>query len=671
MDNATLISLYGMMLRIRRVEERIAERYGEDKMKCPTHLSIGQEAVAAGMCAHLTDSDIVYSTHRNHAHYLAKGGDMRAMIAEMYGKETGCAHGRGGSMHLIDVSRGMYGASAIVDGSLPLPVGAALAFQLRKQPHVGVAFFGDAGPEGGIFHESMNFAALRKLPVIFLCENNQYSTMTRLEERQCVPIVERAVGYGMPGVRVDGNDVVEMYRVAGEAVARARKGGGPTLIEATTYRWREHVEHNTAIMKRDPAELLHWQARDPLDRCIVDLEKRGIASQAYDLIPEVGREVSAAFEFAEESPVPKVADLMRGVGDELPDVAEPARPTVGRRLKYTEAVAEASVQAMEADDDIFLMGLHVTDANGVFGTTKPAHLRFPDRVFETPISEAALTNIATGAALSGMRPLHVHARNDFLLLCMGQLFNEQAKWCYMSGGQMRAPVVTRAIIGRSRGQGCQHSQSLQSLFGHFPGMHVVAPSNAFDAKGMLMTALAGHTPVIFLEHRLCHPVATVVPEEPYRVPFGKARIVREGSDVTIVALLQMVYEAEQAAAQLEKFGISAEVIDLRSVRPWDKETVLASVRKTGRVIVADTGWMDYGLSSEVAAHVSEHAFGALKGPPKRIALPACPTPMSEILETAFYPGSREIVIEALTLLGREIPDDLKAGFATEAISSAF
>jgi TPP-dependent pyruvate/acetoin dehydrogenase alpha subunit/pyruvate/2-oxoglutarate/acetoin dehydrogenase E1 component len=665
--------LYHEMLRIRRVEERIAERYDEEKMKCPTHLSTGQEAVAVGVCDHLTREDIIFSTHRCHAHYLAKGGDLNRMIAEMYGKETGCAHGRGGSMHLIDVEAGMFGASAIVDGSLPLPVGVAWAFKLREQERVGVAFFGDAAVEPGGFHESLNFAAFHKLPVVFVCENNDYSTMTLRHERQHVPIAERAASYGMPGVRVDGNDIVEVYRVAGEAIARARTGEGPTLIEAVTYRWREHVEHNKGIMTRPRGEMLHWMARDPLRRCLEDMNVRR-REEPYtfeEMEKWIATEIDDAFAFAEMSPSPKVEEILRGVGDELLDVAEPPRLDSGRVVSYASAIADATVQAMEHDEHVIVYGLHTTDLNGIFGTTKSAHDRFPGRVFDTPISEASLTAIGMGMALVGMRPLHVHARDDFMLVAMGPLMNELAKWSYMSGGQLHAPMVIRGIIGRSRGQGCQHSQSLQSIFGHFPGLHVVAPSNAFDAKGMLMTALSGNTPTIFLEHRLCHPMEAFVPEESYRVPFGKARIVREGSDVTIVALLQMVYEAEAAADQLKRHGVSAEVIDLRTIRPWDKETVLASVLKTGRLIVADTGWMDYGLSSEVTAHVCEHAFGALEAAPIRIALPACPTPMAEPLENAYYPGSREIVIRALRLAGREVPTDLRSDFATDGISGPF
>lgn len=668
-----LLRAYQTMLLIRVVEERIAERYDEDKMKCPTHLSIGQEAVAVGVMMHMTDEDVIFSTHRCHAHYLAKGGDVKRMMAEMYGKETGCARGRGGSMHLIDVERGMYGSSAIVGGSMPLPLGAALAFQLRGEKRFGAAFFGDAGIEPGVFHECMNFAALRKLPILFVCEDNDYSTMTRRHERQCVPIAERAVGYGIPGVRVDGNDVQAVYVAAKIAAERARASMGPSFIEATTYRWREHVEHNKGIMSRPAEELQYWKARCPLERCRRELESGGIHAEIMDkMLLDVGIKVDEAFRFAEESPFPLPANILSDVGDGVAEIPETPPTIEERTLTTAEAVAEATVQAMEADPSIFVFGLHVTDPNGVFGTTKLAFERFgTSRVFETPISEAALTGVAGGAAMLGMRPLHVHARNDFLLLCLDQLGNQLSKWHYMSGGQLKVPVVIRAIVGRSRGQGCQHSQSLQSLFAHFPGLHVVAPSNAYDAKGMLFTALTGDCPVIFLEHRMCHTLRNAVPIDPYRLPFGKARVTRTGKDLTIVTILQMVYEAERAAETLAEMGVSAEVIDLRSIRPWDTKTVCASVRKTGRVIVADTGWTEFGISAEIASRVTESEFHHLKAAPVRIGLPECPTPTAEPLETAYYPNSRDIVAWALNLLNREVPDDLAGGFATEALKTPF
>src|SRR3989344_2737955 len=286
-------------------------------------------------------------------------------------------------------------------------------------------------------------------------------------------------------------------------------------------------------------------------------------------------------------------------------------------------------------------------------------------------AEASLTSIAGGAAMMGMRPLHVHARNDFLLLCMSQLGNELTKWHYMTGGRLTVPLVIRAIVGRSRGQGCQHSQSLQSLFAHFPGLHVVAPSNAYDAKGLLLSALGGRTPVIFLEHRLCHPLNTAVPEEPYRIPIGKARIVRRGTDVTIVSVLQMVVEAERAADELVRHGISADVIDLPSIRPWDVSAVCASVTRTGRLIVADTGWTAFGISAEIASVVTERTFGSLRAAPLRVGLPPGPTPMAEPLETAYYPGAREIVKGVFALMSREPTTDIATMDAPNTIGTPF
>ena len=485
--------------------------------------------------------------------------------------------------------------------------------------------------------------------------------------------MERAAGYGRAGVRVGGNDVLQVYAAAGDAVRRGRDGGGRTLIEATTYRWREHVEHNKGIMSRSAKELLYWKARCPIARFRNELTSYGEHPSSLAAIEqEIHEEVDEAFRFAEASPSPSVAHLMENVGDAVEVFDEPQLPLGTRSITCTEAIAEATVQAMDADLNVFVVRLHVDDPNGVFGTTTPAFKKFGHaRVFETPISEASATGILGGAAIMGMRPLHVHARNDFLLLCMSQFGNELTKWCYMSAGALTVPLVIRAIVGRSRGQGCQHSQSLQALFAHFPGLHVVAPSNGYDAKGLLLTALSGKTPVVFLEHRLCHPMTTVVPEASYRIPFGKARIVRQGTDVTIVSVLQMVYEAECAAGVLAKLGVSAEVIDLRSIRPWDKAAVCASVVKTGRLIVADTGWTEFGISAEIAATITENVFGHLKAPPTRIALPPCPTPMAEPLETAYYPGSRDIVAHALRFMDRKLPRDLQVSFATKAIAGPF
>lgn len=311
------VGLYRALLRIRRAEEKIVELYPQQQMRCPTHLSIGQEAAAVGVCRALRPDDIAYSTHRCHAHYLAKGGDLRAMFAELYGRRTGCARGKGGSMHLVDPDAGFYGASAIVGGTIPLAVGSALSFQLDGLDRVAVAFFGDAAVEGGPFHESLNFAALRKLAVLFACENNLYATCTPLSKRQpAVAIEGRAAAYGMAGVAVDGADALAVRRAARDAVERARRGEGPTLLVSTVYRWREHVGPNfdTALGYRTQDELDAWTRRCPLERLRGTLRERGVPGAALEAIEtEVRAEIDDAVRFAQASPPPEPGDLAEGV----------------------------------------------------------------------------------------------------------------------------------------------------------------------------------------------------------------------------------------------------------------------------------------------------------------------------------------------------------------------
>lgn len=311
------LGLYRALLRIRRAEEKIVELYPRQEMRCPTHLSIGQEAAAVGVCGALRRDDIAYSTHRCHAHYLAKGGDLRAMFAELYGRRTGCARGKGGSMHLVDPEAGFYGASAIVGGTIPLAVGTALSFQLDGIDRVAVAFFGDAGVEGGPFHESLNFASLRKLPVLFACENNFLATCTPLGKRQPeTPIEARAAAYGMPGVSADGTDAAAVRRAAREAVARARGSGGPTLLVVTVYRWREHVgpNYDTALGYRTQEDLDAWMRRCPVERCRAAAREAGASAAELDRIEaEVRAEVDDAVRFAQASPLPEAGELAEGV----------------------------------------------------------------------------------------------------------------------------------------------------------------------------------------------------------------------------------------------------------------------------------------------------------------------------------------------------------------------
>lgn len=314
----TLTAMCEMMLRIRMVEEKVVEVYPEQEMRCPTHLSIGQEAAAVGVCSSLEKDDLIFSTHRCHAHYLAKGGDVRGLFAELYGKKTGCTGGRGGSMHLTDESVGMMGTSAIVGGAIPLAVGAALTFKMKRTARVAVCFLGDAGVEQGVFHESLNFAALKKLPVIFVCENNLYAVQTKLAQRQVINnIHKRGEIYGIPGQIIDGNDVVTVYLATKQAVERCRGGDGPALIEMMTYRWYEHVGPNFDwdMGYRSREEVEGWIRKCPVKNYENQLLASKILTQAeLELMSRsVSDEVNTALAIAKSDPFPSESELFDNV----------------------------------------------------------------------------------------------------------------------------------------------------------------------------------------------------------------------------------------------------------------------------------------------------------------------------------------------------------------------
>lgn len=325
-------------------------------------------------------------------------------------------------------------------------------------------------------------------------------------------------------------------------------------------------------------------------------------------------------------------------------------------IKYGEALRLAAIHAMERDPKVFVMGIGVDDHRAVFGSTKGLVERFgPERVFDTPIAEAGMTGVAIGAALNGFKPIHVHIRADFLYLAMDQIFNMAAKWRAMFGGRMNAPIVIRAVIGRSWGQGAQHSQSIQSFFMNVPGLKVAMPTTAADASGLLLAAVADPGPVILIEHRLLYDIVGEVPQPPRALPFGRAVVRKEGRDVTIVANSYMVVESLKAAEFLAAHGIDAEIVDPVSLAPLDRAAILASVRKTGRLLAVDTGWVTCGVSAEIAALAAEEAFDALKAPVRRLGMKPVACPVSKPLENEFYPSARTIAEAVFAMMGRPAP----------------
>ena len=324
-----------------------------------------------------------------------------------------------------------------------------------------------------------------------------------------------------------------------------------------------------------------------------------------------------------------------------------------RQLKFVQALAEALDLCMAKDSRVFVLGLGAPDAAAVFGSTKGLAEKYgPRRVLDMPVSENGMTGVAVGAALRGMRPVMTHIRLEFAMLAIDPIVNQAAKWHYMFGGQASVPLVIRMVVGRGWGQGPQHSQSLQAWFAHVPGLKVVMPATPYDAKGLLISAIEDDNPVVFIEHRWLYNIHGPVPEGLYRVPLGRPNVLRSGRHVTVVATSYMTLEASRAADELAREGVELEIVDVHTLNPFDETPVLESVRKTGRLIVADAGWRSVGFAAEVVSRVVEQCLGDLQAPPVRITLPDLPTPTTRALSNYYYPLVRDIAAAARRLAGR-------------------
>ena len=642
----TLRKLHLSMLRIRLFEEKAAELFKEGVIKGAAHSYAGQEAIASGTCANLGPADYIGSYHRGHGHCIAKGADISRMMAELMGKATGSCNGLGGSMHIADLDLNILGANGIVGATMPLGTGAALAAKLRGGRQVSVAFFGDGASNQGLFHESLNLASVWKLPMIFVCENNQYALSTAITQTTSVgQIADRAPGYGVPGIRIDGNDAIEVYNVIGEAIERARAGDGPTLIEAMTWRWGGHSMRTNLKDPRSEADRLAWQARCPLMRIEQEMNEAGISSDDIENIrAQVSEEIAEAEAFGRSSPEPTSDILTTAVYAPFAKHREPDN-TGTRELTFVEALNEALAQEMERDSTVIVMGEDIGGIGGVFQVTAGLTEKFGiERVRETPISESTFCGAGVGAAIAGMRPVVEVQIFDFVTLMMDMLVNQAAKFRFMNGGTGKVPLVVRGPQGGGIRMAAQHSQSLEAWFAHIPGLVVIAPSTPYDAKGLLTAAIRDDNPVVFLEHKMLYLGQTgPVPQESYAIPIGKADIKRAGTDVTIVATQLMVERALSAARVLEREGISAEVIDPRTIKPLDEETILASVRKTNRLVIVHEACLTGGFGAEVSAMVMEKAFDWLDAPVIRVAAQDVPIPYNDRLETEVIPSQARIV----------------------------
>jgi len=640
-----LESLYTTMVKIRRFDERTVELFNQGLVKGTAHSYVGEEAVAAGACAALREDDYIVGTHRGHGHCIAKGARVDRMMAELMGRQDGYCRGLGGSMHIAALELNILGCNGIVAAGLPIGTGAALAARLTRSDRVVIAFFGDGASSQGVVHESLNLAAVWKLPIVFLCENNQYALSTSSKRTIAgESIAARAAAYAIPGVRVDGNDVLAVYEAVTTAVARARGGEGPTLVEALTYRWGGHSMRANLPDYRTKDEEREWMERDPIARVKPALEKAGTTlMRLKDLEESVELELDRAVAFGTGSPEPTVEIMESSVYAPHASAAEPADRR-GPERTMVEALNEAMHAEMARDERVFVMGEDVSLIGGIFGVTRGLREKFgEERVRDTPISEAGFLGAGIGAAIAGRRPIVEIQIWDFIAVTMDQVVNQAAKFRYMLGGRPTVPLVIRGPQGGGIRLAAQHSQSLESWFAHVPGLVVMAPSTPYDAKGLLISAIRDDNPVIFLEHKALYPVKGAVPSEPYAIPLGRADVKRAGGDVTVVATQAMVARALGAAADLEREGVSVEVIDPRTLVPLDEATILASVAKTHRLVIAHEAVKRCGFGAELAALVAEHALDELDAPIIRVGARSVPMPYNDSLERATIPSQADIV----------------------------
>jgi len=643
------LALYRTMLVIRMVEERLAKSHQRGLIHGACHTYVGQEAIATAVCAHLTSDDAVFSTHRGHGHALAKGMEPRQLIAELYGRETGCSRGRGGSMHLFAPEIGMMGTSGIVGPCILQAAGAGYSSLITKSRRVGVAFFGDGAVNNGAFHEGLNMASIWKLPAIFVCENNQFATEVAFSSVAGNPsVAARGAAYGMTAVELDGNDVLGIEAAARAAVQRARNGEGPTLLECKTYRTRAHAEGMGDFTYRTREDVEQWKTRCPIARLKKHLLDQKLASdvELSAIEQEVATLTESAHEFAEKSAYPAAGSATTHVyaeprGGALRDV--PVSNASTRELTFMKATLEALTEEMARNPNIFVLGEGIGQRGGNFATTSGLFaLHGPERLRDTPICERGFVGLAGGAAMTGTRPVVDFMFADFVLDGVGEIINQIAKMQYMSSGRLKMPVLLRGCIGIGHNAATHHSGSYYSMYAHFPGLRVVVPSSPRDAKGLLKTALTCDDPVLFLEHRELMTVKGPVPEEEYFIDFGQAAVVREGSDITVVALALMVHKTLQACDVLEKEGIRVEVIDPRTVSPLDTDTIFRSVAKTGRLLIVDEDFAHCGVSAEIAAQLADRGFDELDAPIRRLNGKSSPTPYSPTLEAAVVPNAESI-----------------------------
>ncbi len=649
LDDKQLIELYGLMVRSRDFDQRALAAQRQGRIGTYPMLE-GQEAAQVGSAYALGAEDFVYPGYREHGVMLTRGMPLDVMLT----------YWRGLPSEDWDVHRfGMMSIAVPIASQVTHAVGHAYAARLRGEPVVTATYFGDGATSANDFHAGLNFAGVWKTPTVFVCENNLYAiSMPFANQTAADTIADKARAYGIPGIRVDGMDVLATYDVTREAVDRARRGDGPTLIEAMCYRYGGHGTADDPHLYRDREEEQEWRARDPLPRFRAFLEGRELWDEDREtaLVAASGDAFEAALRAVEAIPEPPRASIVRHVYSRIPDILvrelnqleigsgeaptsfgpgelwptgpdpDVAGPT--ERWNMAEAINATLHEAMERDDSTIVLGEDVAVAGGVFRITEGLLDRYgAGRVIDTPLNEAGIVGSAIGMAIAGSRPIAEIQFDGFVYAGFDQMMSHVGRIRFRTQGHATLPLVIRWPNGAGIGAHEMHCDSPEALFAHAPGHTVVVPSTAFDAKGLLAAAIESDDPVLFLEPKVLYRAGREdVPVEHYTIPLGTARVRREGHDLTLVTYGGMVPQALEAAERSGANGASVEVIDLRTIFPWDEAAVVASVERTGRLLVVQEPQRTAGIGAEIAAQIGEVCGYSLVAPVRRLGTADAPWP---------------------------------------------
>lgn len=642
---------------------------------------VGHEAttVAAGLA--LEAGDALCTLHRDLGAILARyldpertfpglgfssPGDTRPepeslifrLGCQLLGKGEGFSEGMERSFHYSHLApeQGILHVGMISHLGAMIPVAAGCAFALKQAgtDRVAVNFIGDGGTSTGDFHEGLNMAAVWKLPLILIIENNQFAYSTPNHRQYAAEkLSDKAAGYGIPGFTVDGNDPDMMAGVMQAAITRARRGHGPTLIEAMLGRLRGHSEGDDSLKVIPKEDLERYRAEDPLRTYPERLRREGILTESLEnrLKERIGELVELSIDKALEAPLPEASWARRSVFAPVdsPKPVEADRPLAEEKITYVRAIQDALTEEMERDEKVVLMGQDIGAFEGAFRVTRGLHARWSHRVLDTPIAESGTIGIAAGAAILGYRPVVEMQFSDFVTCGFNQIANMLAKLYYR--WKVPCPVVLRLPSGGGVGAGPFHSQNPEGWFTHIPGLKVVCPATTYDAKALMKSAIRDPNPVIFLEHKfLYRRIKDTLPQGEILAEIGKAAVRREGSDLTLIGYGASTWWCLEAADRLAESGVNAEVVDLRTLVPFDEETVVQSVKKTGRALVAHEATLTGGFGAEVVARIADAAFPWLDAPIRRVAFPDRPSPYAKVLENELMPTVDDIVATAKKIL---------------------